>query len=111
MVLVLLLLTLKQIIQEVILFLAQLHQLVVVAPETIKARVVPAVQAAEVDGLARLAAREHLVKVLLEGLVHQVARTTAAVVAVALVLLEPTAQLLRVVMVETGQHLLTLALR
>jgi hypothetical protein len=76
--------------------------LVVVAPETIKARVVPAVQAAEVDGLARLAAREHLVKVLLEGLVHQVARTTAAVVAVALVLLEPTAQLLRVVTAGMG---------
>jgi uncharacterized membrane protein YhhN len=49
--LVLLLPHLKQTTQEVILFLALLHQLVVVALETTKAQVVVAVQAVAVDGL------------------------------------------------------------
>jgi hypothetical protein len=50
-VLVLLLLTIKQIIQEVILFLTLSHQLVVVALETTKARALVAVLAVAVDGL------------------------------------------------------------
>jgi hypothetical protein len=108
---VLQLLTIKQIIQEVILYLAVLHLLAEVAQVITKALVLLAVLAVAVDGLVWLAVRVQRDKVLRVEMALLAAQIMVVAVVVVQVRSEPTVQLLQAVTEGMELHLLILVLQ